>query len=91
MRKIARETAKQYEDDNEDSDESLMIYEDDWREDDVYVNHTESTGKRSAPEPAVYEDEIVNFLDALQYNVLFDMGFKVFTSSKNDDVNCYCP
>ena len=77
--KRATETVKQYEDD-EDSDESVMIYEDDWGVDDVYGNNTASTGKMSAPKPVLSEDDVSLFLDALQYNVLLDMGFKVFTS-----------
>ena len=65
-----------------------MEYEDDWGVDDVYEHNTTSTRKRSAPKPIFSEDDVSLFLDALQYNVLFNMGFKVFTSSKNDEVNC---
>ena len=88
---MAREISKQYDDDDEDSDNSDLMYEDSWVEDDIYGNHTARTGKRKVPEPAVSEDDVCLFLHAVQYNVLFDMGFKVQGSSKNDEVNCYCP
>ena len=49
----------------------------------MYGNNTASTGKRSASEPSLSEDEVTLFLDTLQYNLLFEMGFKFFTSSND--------
>ena len=50
MKERVTETAKQYED-YDDSQGSVMVYEDTWGDDDVYVNNEASTGKRSAPKP----------------------------------------
>ena len=82
--KITRETSKQYDDDDKDSNKSYFRFKDPWGEDETYGNYRESTGKRRVPEPAVSEDGIRLFLDALQYNVVFEKGFKVQGSSNND-------
>ena len=37
------------------------------------------------------ENDIKLFVGSLQYNVVFDMGFKVFHSSLKDTKYCNCP
>ena len=64
MKERAKETAKEYEV-YDDSEGSVMVYEDTWGDDDVYGNNAASTGKRSAPKPFYYVDEVSLFLDAL--------------------------
>ena len=47
--------------------------------------------RKSKDNDHVSEDEIRSFVGALQYNVVFGMGFKVSGTLRKEKVNCYCP
>ena len=75
------------EDSDEESRDSMHCSEE---EGEPYSSGNKSSS-RNVNDVMLSRDNVCLFLYQLQYNVCFDMGFKVTTGASLDKKRCYCP
>ena len=75
------------ENSDDESEDSMHCKED---EDDPFTSGRKSSS-RHIDEVMLSKDDVCLFLYQLQYNVCFDMGFKVTTGPSSAHKRCYCP
>ena len=89
MRNLIMEINRQCDD--EDTDKSTDMSLGAWENEYFYGNNRATSRKKRITELSVSEDDIRLFLDKLQYNLVFDMGFKVADPRNEYKNKCYCP
>ena len=58
---------------------------------DHYMEHKKNEHSRNPNKVMVSKDDVCYFLYQLQYNVVFDMVFKIKIGADNGNKRCYCP
>ena len=75
---------------DDEDDEGFIMYDSDDDGDD-YQAHKKDEHLRNHNKVVVSKEDVCLFLYQLQYNVVFDMGFKIKSGAENGQKRCYCP
>ena len=76
---------------SDDADDGVDSMADSYDDNDAYMEHKKNEHSRNPNKVMVSKDDVCYFLYQLQYNVVFDMGFKIKIGADNGTKRCYCP